>query len=160
MLFLWKPRMGTATGEAVRRSSHCATSHLNAFPPLSHFYAGSVGQMRKPSGRQTDNGYQVMASVPSLPGVLPDIIHGFFCMSWVTLFAFLSGSTSFPTASIANTIHWHNVDWMLGQHRREWANIEPTLCQCIVFAEIHMTVSCFPPYSSAKPKSSICLLVK
>ena len=29
---------------------------------------------------------------------------------------------------------WHNVELMLDQRRRRWANINPTLCQCLVFA--------------------------
>ena len=32
-----------------------------------------------------------------------------------------------------NTRHWSNVGWMLGQRRRRWSNINPTLVQCLVF---------------------------
>ena len=31
----------------------------------------------------------------------------------------------------ANTTHWNNVGLMSGQRRRRWANIEPTLFQCV-----------------------------
>ena len=34
----------------------------------------------------------------------------------------------------ANTRHWTNVGLMLGQRRRRWANIKPTLVQWVVFA--------------------------
>ena len=34
----------------------------------------------------------------------------------------------------ANTTHWCNVGQMLGQRRRRWANIGPTLDWCDVFA--------------------------
>ena len=36
----------------------------------------------------------------------------------------------------ANTTHWSNVGLMLGQRRRRWANIKPTLFQSVVFAGI------------------------
>ena len=36
----------------------------------------------------------------------------------------------------ANTRHWTNVCLMLGQRRRRWANIKPTLVQRLVFAGI------------------------
>ena len=34
----------------------------------------------------------------------------------------------------ANTRRWGNVGFMLGQRRRRWANIKPTLAQRLVFA--------------------------
>ena len=37
-----------------------------------------------------------------------------------------------PTIFPVNTIHQPNVGSMLGQRRRRWPNIEPTLDQCIV----------------------------
>ena len=35
-----------------------------------------------------------------------------------------------------NTIHWANAGLLLVQRRRRWANINPALAQCIVFAGI------------------------
>ena len=37
---------------------------------------------------------------------------------------------------LANTIRWSDVGWMLGQRRRRWASINPTLGQHLVFAGI------------------------
>ena len=34
----------------------------------------------------------------------------------------------------ANTRHWDSVGLLLGQRRRRWTNIKPTLAQCIVLA--------------------------
>ena len=34
---------------------------------------------------------------------------------------------------ITNTTHWNNVGLMLGQRRRRWTSIKPTLFQFIVF---------------------------
>ena len=36
----------------------------------------------------------------------------------------------------ANTTHWNNIGLMLGQRRRRWAKIKPTLFQWVVFDEI------------------------
>ena len=33
-----------------------------------------------------------------------------------------------------NTRHWAIVGSMLGQRRRRWTNIEPTMAECLVFA--------------------------
>ena len=41
-----------------------------------------------------------------------------------------SSSSTYP----ANTRHRPNVDLMLGQRRRRWPNIKPTLGRCLVFA--------------------------
>ena len=40
------------------------------------------------------------------------------------------------SARPANTRHWTNVELMLGQRRRRWANIRPTLDQCLGFAAL------------------------
>ena len=37
-----------------------------------------------------------------------------------------------------NTIHWDIVDSILGQRRRRWTNIEPTMAQSNVFAGIRL----------------------
>ena len=41
----------------------------------------------------------------------------------------------------ASTRHWDSVGLMLGQRRRRWANIKPTLSQCIVLAGYQATIS-------------------
>ena len=40
----------------------------------------------------------------------------------------------------ANTVHSTNVGLMLGQRRRRWPNINPTLVECTVFAGIEIFV--------------------
>ena len=42
--------------------------------------------------------------------------------------------SAFRHTSPASTKHWIDVGLMLGQRRRRWPNIKPTLFQCLVFA--------------------------
>ena len=47
----------------------------------------------------------------------------------------IGGTEEAGTASPpANTTHLKHVRLMLDQRRRQWVNIKPTLCQCLVFA--------------------------
>ena len=59
----------------------------------------------------------------------------------------------------ANTTHWNNVGLMLGQRRRRWANIKPTLFQCVVFAGKRWTVK-GPPDHNLGPAFSECPVLR
>ena len=51
----------------------------------------------------------------------------------------------------ANTSRWPNVGLMLGQRRRRWANIKPTLGQHLVFEGLNSNCGCIPrSYLGAK----------
>ena len=52
------------------------------------------------------------------------------CLLWVITVCHDQFSLHFP----ANTIHSANVGLMLGQRRRRWPNIKPTLAERIVLA--------------------------
>ena len=56
-------------------------------------------------------------------------IQGCICnvIQWHPLIPGAEQALTYPV----NTIHWPNVDSMLGQQRRQWSNIDPTLA-CIV----------------------------
>ena len=53
----------------------------------------------------------------------------------VMCFLYHDKARPLPTVIIpANTRHWPNVGLMLGQRRRRWPDIGPTLCRCFVFS--------------------------
>ena len=43
-----------------------------------------------------------------------------------------------------NTRHWSNAGLMLGRRRRRWANMNPTLVQCLAFAGLCLRPTCGP----------------
>ena len=59
-----------------------------------------------------------------------------------------------------HAIHWPNVVSMLAQRRRRWANIETTLCQCIVFARYnHDNLGIFCPRVSQYSSRIHCTIL-
>ena len=60
-------------------------------------------------------------------------------IGWRFVLAASSKQTSvLLNAASANTKHWNSANLMLGQHRRWWASIGPTLAKYLVFARSHI----------------------